>query len=74
MADCLSIFKAENVGAIYWGLVNGRTQTNLNWGHKPGDPEPKRWQHDLFRGDLTAYDVGEIELFHKLIAQKTVLN
>jgi hypothetical protein len=74
VADCLPIFKAENVGAICWGLVNGRTQTNLNWGHKPGDPEPKRWQHDLFRGDLTAYDAAEIELFHKLIGQKTVLN
>ncbi len=63
---CLPVFKEENVGCFHWGLVNGRTQTDLNWGHRPGDPAPKQWQHDLFHGDHTPYAEDELELFRKL--------
>ena len=68
VADCLPIFQREDVGAIHWGMVVGRTQTHLNWGHRPGDPEPEFWQHDLFRPDHTPYDAGEIDLFRAAIA------
>jgi len=63
VAGCLPILKREGVGAMHWGLVNGKTQTHLNWGHQPGQPEPKVWQHDLFRPDHTPYDSDEIALF-----------
>ena len=36
---------------------------------QPGAPEPKVWQHDLFREDRTPYDPREIELF-----KQTILN
>jgi len=62
-ADCLPVFQKTAVGAMNWGLVNGKTQTHLNWGHRPGQPDPKQWQHDLFRPDLTPYDARELELF-----------
>jgi hypothetical protein len=62
VAACLPVFQREAVGCMLWGLVNGRTQTNLNWGHRPGQPDPKLWQHDLYRKDLTPYDPKEIEL------------
>jgi hypothetical protein len=52
---------------MLWGLVNGKTQTDLNWGHRPGDPEPKVWQHDLFHGDFTPYNKHEIDLLKKII-------
>lgn len=64
---CLPVFAAERVGALHWGLVNGKTQTHLPWGHKPGDPEPKVWQHDLFRPDRTPYERKELDLFSATI-------
>lgn len=66
--ECLPIFRAQNVGCMHWGLVNGKTQTNLNWGHRPGQPDPAFWQHDLYRGDHSAYRPEEIEAFAKSIA------
>jgi hypothetical protein len=67
VAACLPVLKENNVGAMHWGLVNGRTQTHLNWGHLPGQPEPNVWQHDLFRSSHAPYDAGEIVLFKKAI-------
>lgn len=69
VATCLPVFSEERVGALNWGLVNGKTQTDLNWGHKPGDPAPKVWQHDLFHGNHAPYDPHELELFHQAIEQ-----
>ena len=64
---CLPVFMKENVGCMHWGLVNGKTQTHLGWGWRPGRPEPKKWQHDLYRGDHTPYDEEELVLFPKYI-------
>jgi len=69
VADCLPIFQHEDIGAIHWGWVNGRMQTHLAMGQRPGDPAPEFWQHDLFRPDLTPYDPREIALFRATIAQ-----
>lgn len=66
---CLPVFKEENVGCMHWGLVNGKTQTNLGWGWRPGRGEPKVWQHDLYHGDYTPYDEKELTLFRKHIGQ-----
>ena len=68
----LQIFFDEKVGCMLWGLVNGKTQTDLPWGHRPGDPAPKIWQHDLYHGDLTAYDQNEIDLLKKYIDQSRI--
>ncbi len=62
---CLPVFVEENVGCMHWGLVNGKTQTHLHWGWRPGMGEPKIWQHDLFHGDGQIYRPEEIELFQK---------
>ncbi len=67
VAECLPLFATEDVGCLHWGLVNGRTQTNLNTDHRPGDPAPPQWQHDLFHTDLTHYDPHEIDLFQHII-------
>jgi len=64
--ECLGLFKEANVGCIAWGLVNGKTQTHLPWGHRPEKlPYKGVWQHDLFRGDFTPYDPSEIAIFRK---------
>jgi len=67
--DCLPVLKGENVGAMHWGLVNGKTQTHLSWGSLPGHKGSDVWQHDLFHdnGDHSLYDAGEIDVFRKLI-------
>ncbi len=69
VGDQLPVFVRHRVGCLHWGLVNGKTQTQYPWGSKAGAPEPKVWQHDLFRKDRTPYDPHEIELFKKAIAQ-----
>ena len=57
--DVLPVLARNNVGAIHWGLVNGRTQTNLRWGAQPGQPTPALWQHDLYRSEFTVESVPE---------------
>ncbi|MBO9730207.1 MAG: cellulase family glycosylhydrolase [Chitinophaga sp.] len=56
----LPIFKANNIGAINWGLVAGKTQTNYPQGNKGGEPEPAIWYHDIFRPDGSPFDENEI--------------
>jgi len=56
VADQLPVFAHHRVGCLHWGLVNGKTQTQYPWGSKASAPEPKVWQHDLFRKDRTPYD------------------
>lgn len=67
LIEILPMFKEKNVGSMIWGLVNGKTQTHLRWGHRPEDlPYTGEWQHDLFHTDFTPYNEAEIELLKKL--------
>ncbi len=55
----LPILKKYNVGAINWGLVQGKAQTHLPWDswRRPYvDREPAVWFHEVFRNDGTPYD------------------
>lgn len=65
----LAVFYEEKIGCMLWGLVNGKTQTDLPWGHRPGDPVSKVWQHDLFHGDFSPYDQQEIDLLKDYISK-----
>lgn len=64
----LPIFKRENIGAINWGLVAGKTNTIWPWSSwkTPGMGEPDAWHHDLFRTDGSPFDQDEIDLLRKL--------
>jgi Cellulase (glycosyl hydrolase family 5). len=65
--EIMPVFKAHNVGSMLWGLVNGKTQTHLPWGHRPEKlPYSGEWQHDLYHGDFTPYSQKEIDLIKKL--------
>ena len=66
----LPVFHDEKVGCLLWGLVNGKTQTDLPWGHRPGDPMPVMWQHDLYRSDFSPYRPEEITAIKKLVTDK----
>ena len=71
VSACLPVFRKENVGCLHWGLVNGKTQTHLGWGWRPGRPEPARWQHDIYRNDHQPYDPEEIKLFRESMTTGT---
>jgi hypothetical protein len=60
--DILPLVKAEDVGAMNWGFVSGKTQTIFPWGSKEGSPEPAVWFHDVLRADGTPYIAAEAEL------------
>jgi hypothetical protein len=55
----LPLLKDENVGAISWGLVEGRTQTRFPWGSPAGAAEPSVWFHNILRGDGSPWDLYE---------------
>lgn len=65
--EIMPMFKDNNIGSLMWGLVNGKTQTHLPWGHRPEHGEyTGPWQHDLFHTDHTPYDPAEIAVIKKL--------
>ncbi|SEW43151.1 glycoside hydrolase 5 family protein [Chitinophaga arvensicola] len=65
-ATHLPIFKRNGVGAINWGLVAGKTQTNFPQGNKGGEPEPALWYHDIFRADGAPFDPEEIRFIREM--------
>jgi len=62
----------ENIGAINWGLVAGRSQTIYPWDswwvEYTAEPEP--WFHDIFRQDGSPYISEEVELIKRLAEEK----
>jgi hypothetical protein len=67
----LPLLKKHGVGAINWGLVQGKAQTHLPWDswRRPYvDREPSVWFHEVFRNDGTPYDAKETALIKSLTA------
>lgn len=64
IADQLDLFKQRGVGCFQWGLVQGRTQTNLPWpadlveAHG-GQDDRSIWFHDILDSSGRAYDPEE---------------
>lgn len=56
----IPLFHDQNVGAINWGLVMGKTNTIYPWWSKQGDPVPKVWFHDMFYKNGSPFDINEI--------------
>ena len=65
--NIMPMLKANNVGAINWGFVAGKTNTIFAWDEpKPDQKEPELWFHDIYRQDKTPFDANEVELIKKL--------
>ena len=63
----MALLKKENIGAINWGLVSGKTNTIYAWDTPiPSGTEPDIWFHDVFRKDGTPYRQDEINVIKKL--------
>ena len=65
--NVMPILKEENVGAINWGFVAGKTNTIYAWDTPlPDGSEPKLWFHDIFHADGKPYRQEEVDLIKKL--------
>jgi hypothetical protein len=65
--NIMPVLKKENIGAINWGLVSGKTNTKYAWDTPiPDGSEPKIWFHDIFRPDGSPYSQAEIDLIKSL--------
>ncbi|MFZ5429519.1 MAG: cellulase family glycosylhydrolase [Bacteroidota bacterium] len=65
--NIMPILKAENVGAINWGLVAGKSNTKYAWGEPiPDGSEPPLWFHEIFHPDGTPYKQEEVDLIKSL--------
>jgi hypothetical protein len=65
--EIMPMLKAENIGAINWGLVAGKTNTIFKWEEPlPDMEEPPLWFHDIFRKDGTPYLQEEVNTIKKL--------
>jgi hypothetical protein len=66
-ANIMPILKMENIGAINWGLVAGKSNTKYAWNTPIEDgSEPVEWFHEVFRKDGTPYRQDEADLIKKL--------
>ena len=67
----LPMFREHRIGAINWGLVDGKTQTKYPWSswRETFTAEPELWHHDVFRSDGTPYSEDEVDLIRRLTAE-----
>lgn len=69
--NIMPILKKENIVAINWGLVAGKTNTMYAWDTPiPSGAEPPVWFHDIFRPDGTPFDPKEIQFIKSLTGKK----
>ena len=66
-ANTLPLLKAQNVGAINWGLVAGKTNTIYAWDTPLKDgSQPTDWFHDIFWQNGRIYRTAETDLIKQL--------
>jgi hypothetical protein len=65
--NIMPMLKKQNIGAINWGLVAGKSNTKYAWDEPiPNGGEPKLWFHEIFRPDGTPYKQEEVDLIKSL--------
>jgi hypothetical protein len=69
--NIMPLLKNQNIAAINWGLVAGRTNTMYAWDTPiPSGEEPKVWFHDIFRPNGVPYDEKETALIKSLTGKR----
>ena len=69
--NIMPILAKENIGAINWGLVAGKSNTKYAWDEPiPDGSEPKLWFHEIFRKDGTPYSQEEVDVIKSLTQGK----
>jgi Cellulase (glycosyl hydrolase family 5) len=70
----LPIAKQYKVGAINWGFVQGKSQTNFpwdSWQHPYVKAPPPVWFHDVFKTDGQPYSEKEVEFIKKMTGKES---
>lgn len=66
-SNILPLLKKENIGAINWGLVAGKTNTIYAWNTPITNGEqPIEWFQDIFFKDGTPYRKDEVDLIKEI--------
>ena len=66
-SNIMPMLKAQNIGAINWGLVAGKSNTKYAWDEPIADgSEPNLWFHEIFHPDGTPYKQEEVDLIKSL--------
>ena len=69
--NIMPMLKQQNIGAINWGLVDGKSNTKYAWDEPiPDGSEPKLWFHEIFRRDGQPYKQEEVDLIKSLAGKK----
>lgn len=69
--NIMPILKEQNIGAINWGLVAGKSNTKYAWDEPISDgSEPKLWFHEIFQPDGTPYKREEVDMIKSLTGKK----
>ena len=61
--NVMPLMKEQNVVAINWGFVSGKTNTIYAWNTPiESGEEPEVWFHDILRQDKTPFSEEEIRV------------
>ena len=65
----LPIFKKNEIHAINWGFVAGKTNTIFPWSSwtTQFDSIPKIWHHDIYREDKSPFSKSEISFLKETL-------
>ncbi|MBC7744254.1 MAG: cellulase family glycosylhydrolase [Flavobacterium sp.] len=70
-SNIMPLLKKQNIGAINWGFVAGKSNTIYAWDTPlPNGEQPVEWFHDIFKKDGTPYRSDETDLIKKLNGKK----
>jgi hypothetical protein len=65
--NIMPLLRENNIGAINWGLVAGKTNTKYAWDEPiPDGGEPPLWFHEIFHPDGKPYKQEEVDLIKSL--------
>jgi hypothetical protein len=69
-SNIFPIFRKHHISAYNWGLVAGKTQTNLPWDSWSASyaDAPAVWFHDIFHADGTPYSADEVDFIMSFTA------
>ncbi|MGN6164610.1 MAG: 1,4-beta-xylanase [Flavisolibacter sp.] len=66
-SNVMPLLKKQNVGAINWGFVSGKSNTIYAWDTPvPDGSQPAEWFHDIFFANGKPYREDEVNLIKKL--------
>jgi galactose mutarotase-like enzyme len=72
--NIMPLLKQNNIGAINWGFVSGKTNTIFAWDEpKPNEKEPALWFHDIYRQDKTPFDTKEVDFIKKITGKVSAI-